>query len=186
MLELGICEADVEIQIENEEDDESLNARIYRFSDDGLESVYHILNRYPFKVTKWKDTRVEGEIDAGQPGVLFMSIPYDKGWTLKVDGIEREPGKIFDTFLSVEITEGRHKVELSYEPEGLRTGALITGVSILCLVGIFLLGRRRKMKDPEEEELPGDGELYRNDELPEDELWKDIDMEIMEEKEREL
>lgn len=186
LLELGICEADVEIQIENEEDDESLNARIYRFSDDGLESVYHILNRYPLKVTKWKDTRVEGEIDAGQPGVLFMSIPYDKGWTLKVDGIEREPGKIFDTFLSVEITEGRHKVELSYEPEGLRTGAFITGVSILCLVGIFLLGRRRKMKEPKEEELPEDEELYRNDELPEDELWKDIDMGIMEEKERGL
>lgn len=185
-LELGICEADVEIQVENGDGDESLNARAYRFSNEGLKSVYHILNRYPLEVTKWKDTKVEGEIDAGQPGVLFMSIPYDKGWTLKVDGIEKEPGKIFDTFLSVEITEGNHKVELSYEPEGLRTGALITGVSILCLARIFLLGRRRKMKDQEEEELSGDGELYRNEELPEDELWEEIDVEIMEEKEREL
>ncbi len=77
---------------------------------------------------------MNGEIEAGQPGVLFTSIPYDKGWTLKVDGIKQEPGKIFDTFLSVDIPAGRHIIEMSYEPEGLRAGAAVTAFSILCLL----------------------------------------------------
>ena len=46
LLELGICEADWEISITNEEGEESLGARAYRFSNEGLESVYGILNRY--------------------------------------------------------------------------------------------------------------------------------------------
>lgn len=60
--------------------------------------MYDRLNRHPFKVLKWKDTEVEGEIEADRAGVLFTSIPYDKGWTVKVDGVEQETRKIFDAF----------------------------------------------------------------------------------------
>lgn len=175
LLELGICRADVEIRIENEEDSEDLNARIYRFSNEGLRSVCERLNRYPLKITRWRDTKVNGEIEAGQPGVLFTSIPYDKGWTLKVDGIKQEPGKIFDTFLSVDIPAGRHIIEMSYEPEGLRAGAAVTAFSILCLLGTCFLGRRKGKALMEEEEFQK-GELWEDEK---DTIYR----EIMEEEE---
>lgn len=136
LLELGECEAGTEIEITNEEDDESLNARAYRFSNEGLWSVYEILGRNPFTITKWKDTCLEGEVHAVQDGVLFTSVPYDKGWTVEVDGVKQETRKIFDTFLSVEIPEGTHEISMSYEPEGLRLGIGITAASILCLACI--------------------------------------------------
>lgn len=151
-LELGICKAGVEIEVKNEEDSESLNARIYRFSPEGLKSVYRILNANPLKVVKWKDTSLEGEIEAAQAGVLFTSIPYEKGWTIKVDGVQQETGRIFDTFLSVDIPEGTHRIELFYEPEGLKAGLMVSGISVLCLLGIFFLGRRRKRGAEAEEE----------------------------------
>ena len=144
LLELGECEAGKEIEITNEEDDESLNARAYRFSNEGLWSVYEILGRNPFTITKWKDTCLEGEVHAVQDGVLFTSVPYDKGWTVEVDGVKQETRKIFDTFLSVEIPEGTHEISMSYEPEGLRLGIGITAASVLCLACIAGFRYRKK------------------------------------------
>ncbi|MCI8517187.1 MAG: YfhO family protein [Hungatella sp.] len=157
LLELGQCTADVEIEITNEDGDDSLNARAYRFSGQGLQSVYDRLNRHPFKVLKWKDTEVEGEIEADRAGVLFTSIPYDKGWTVKVDGVEQETRKIFDAFLSVDVPEGHHRISMSYEPEGLRLGLAVSGVCVLCLVLLGWAGRRgrkrRERRQAEEEVL---------------------------------
>ncbi|MCI9147040.1 MAG: YfhO family protein [Hungatella sp.] len=153
LLELGICEADWEISITNEEGEESLGARAYRFSNEGLESVYGILNRYPIEITRWVDTRLEGEIETDQAGVLFTSIPYDKGWKVAVDGIKQETGKIFDAFLSVEMPEGRHTISLTYEPEGLKLGFGISGASILCLVFMaFAAGRKGRPRKKTETE----------------------------------
>ncbi len=164
LLELGMCRAGEEIEITNEEGSENLNARIYRFSDEGLKSVYQILNRFPLEITRWKDTKLEGEIRADRSGVLFTSIPYDKGWTIKVDGEKQESGKIFDTFLSVELSEGSHRISMSYEPEGLRTGAGISAFSILCLAGIAVRGyrhRKNQSGEPEEGEEDDDEAVGR-------------------------
>ena len=153
LLELGICQAGTEITITNEENNEGLNAKAYRFSNEGLLTTVGILGRCPLKVTRWKDTKLEGDIWADQEGMLFTSIPYDKGWTVKVDGIQQESRKIFDTFLSVEIPEGSHTISFSYEPEGLRLGAGITLLSILCLYGIFWITHREERELKRKQEL---------------------------------
>ena len=59
-----MCQPGTEIVITNEEDEESLGARAYCFSEEGLWSVNRILNRYPLQVTRWTDTRLEGEVNA--------------------------------------------------------------------------------------------------------------------------
>ena len=87
-------------------------------------------------------------MEAERAGLLFLSIPYDKGWTILVDGKEAEPYKIFDTFLSVHVSSGFHEISLQYMPEGLKTGAMITAASIftlLALAGIFAM-REKKHK----------------------------------------
>ncbi len=154
LLELGQCAGGVEIEITNEEDSESLNARAYRFSNEGLWSAYEILARNPFTITKWKDTCLEGEVHAVQDGVLFTSVPYDKGWTVEVDGKKQETKKIFDTFLSVDIPEGTHEITMSYEPEGLRMSVGVSLVSVLCLAGIagFRYWKKRQEGDKDTEE----------------------------------
>ena len=115
--------------------------------------VNRILNRYPLQVTRWTDTRLEGEVNAEQAGALFTSIPYDKGWSVAVDGVKQEPGKIFDTFLSVEIPQGRHTVSLSYEPVGLRLGFGISGGCAACLVLMILTDRRKRRHQKRKETI---------------------------------
>ncbi len=147
LLELGYLKAGEKVTLKNDDNDHDLVASAYRFLPEGLESVYNILNKNSMKLTKWTDTQIQGTVEAEKAGLLFLSIPYDKGWAVKVDGKAVEPYKIFDTFLSVHMTAGTHEISLEYMPQGLKTGGIITAGSVAVLAvlaGISALKRKRR------------------------------------------
>ena len=148
LLELGYLKSGEEVTLRNDDNDQDLIASAYRFVPEGLESVYQALNKNSLKLTKWTDTQIKGTVDAEKAGLLYLSIPFDKGWSVKIDGKEAEPYKIFDTFLSVHMTAGTHEVSLEYMPEGLKAGGMITGGSILILLVLTGLaaGKNKKRK----------------------------------------
>ena len=63
-----------------------------------------------------------------------------------------EGRKIFDTFLAIDLPEGRHTITMEYEPEGLRQGAIITFASVLFVAAVAVWGqvqkKRREEKKP--------------------------------------
>lgn len=150
LLELGRCLPGEEILLTAvDPTGADLSARVYRFSDDALRQVYETLIRESWNLTEWTDTALAGTITMEHPGLLYTSIPYDRGWTVLVDGEEAETRKLFDTFLTVELPAGSHTVEMHYEPEGLRAGAAITAVSAGSLAAAAVLGRLAERKKKE-------------------------------------
>ncbi|MCI8453160.1 MAG: YfhO family protein [Lachnospiraceae bacterium] len=146
LLELGTLAEGNEILLTAEESGETLNAIAYRFSESGLVSFYEALSQSPLSLTSWKDTKLEGRIEAKEAGRLFLSIPYDKGWTVRIDGEPVETKKLFDAFLSVELAEGSHTVELSYFPQGLSWGLCLTAGSALALAALWFFIRKREKR----------------------------------------
>lgn len=150
-LELGYITQGAQVKLESkDEGNPTLQAEVWRFNPSGLKSVYEKMNANPISVTGWTDTKISGSITADQAGVVYTSIPYDKGWTVTVDQALVAPRKLFDTFLAIDVSEGTHEITMSYEPEGLRTGAWITGGSAAALGAILAAGhaikRKRNMK----------------------------------------
>ena len=45
----------------------------------------------------------------------------------------------FDTFIAADLAEGDHEISFTYEPEGLKTGAIITGVSLVVFAGAAII-----------------------------------------------
>lgn len=146
LLDLGQLEAGEPVTLKNNDNDQDLVAAAYRFLPEGLESVYDVLTKSPLKIDTWTDTQIKGTVDAERAGLLYMSIPYDKGWTIKVDGETVEAYKIFDTFLSVHLTAGTHEISLEYMPQGLEAGAFITAGSVLILLVFGGLSFRKRKK----------------------------------------
>ena len=134
-LELGTCPDGQEIILETGDgSSRDLEAQVWRFDMEAMEQLYEKLNQNPITVTRWTDVKLEGTITADQAGTMFTSIPFDEGWSLKIDGNEAEPREIFDTFLAVDLPAGTHGIELAYEPRGLRIGGALSAASALFLV----------------------------------------------------
>ena len=96
------------------------------------------------------DTHINGTIDIEYGDTtVFTSIPYDEGWTVKVDGERVELEKSLDSLLCFTVSEGEHTIEMSYIPQGFIIGAVacVFGITVLVLLGIFDFKKRKKRKD---------------------------------------
>lgn len=141
LLELGYCEEGYEVTLTAEDTSEEMWADIYRFSEENLKTVCAYYSREPWNLTRWTETSLEGKVACQDYSLLMTTVPYDRGWRILVDGQEQGAQKVMGAFVGVRLEPGRHTVYLSYMPEGLKSGALLTLGSVLVLAGIAV-GRR--------------------------------------------
>ena len=74
---------------------------------------------------------------------MFFSIPYDKGWSVEVDGNKVETLKVNSAFLGVPLKSGEHTMTLKFCPPGLKIGICITLTSIV-IIGLWSYAKRKK------------------------------------------
>ena len=77
-------------------------------------------------------SEVTGEIKVSAPKILCLSIPYSSGWTAYVDGEEQEilPANIM--FMALALEAGEHSIRLEYRTPGMKEGAMLTVLGLLC------------------------------------------------------
>jgi len=159
LLELGTLAADSEVTLTAEGSEEKLNAEVYRFSERAMISMYEALNKAPWHLTEWSDTKLSGTVDAAEAGVLFTSIPYEDGWTVLIDGEEAETQKVFEAFLSVNIPAGTHEITMTYFPGGLALGGIISGSAVVILILLYLgvrFEKKRRVQSSRRQPLEAD------------------------------
>src|SRR2546429_8539757 len=76
------------------------------------------------------------------PAWLVLTDTWFPGWRARVDGADVVVRRADHAFRAVALPPGRHEVEFTFTPRGLRAGAAIT-LAALALVGVLLLPRRR-------------------------------------------
>lgn len=97
-----------------------------------------------FVPQEFSDGHVSGTYRAEEPTGLLLSIPYDKGWTVTVDGVKSDLSPVFGGGMSMlEVTEGTHEIEMAYRSPGLRGGLIVTCVSAVLCAAIRLIHRRK-------------------------------------------
>jgi hypothetical protein len=97
------------------------------------------------QVSGWSD-RVDLVVEAEGPATLVMRETWMTGWSARVNGAPAAVSRADSRYRSVEIPAGRSRVELRYHPPGLRTGLVISLLSVGALVAI---GLRRPQPPPE-------------------------------------
>lgn len=97
-----------------------------------------------FVPQEFSDGYVSGTYRAEEPTGLLLSIPYDKVWTVTVDGVKSDLSPVFGGGMSMlEVTEGTHEIEMAYRSPGLRGGLIVTCVSAVLCAAIRLIHRRK-------------------------------------------
>lgn len=149
LFDLGYVKAGETVSVTNTDAD-AVRFNVYELSIAAVESAYNTLNEQTLSVDDFSDTHISGHINVKEAGRLVLSIPSEKGWTMKVDGKDAEYEDFSDTFVSIHLDEGEHEIELYYETPGLKAGAAISagcvGVFLLLLLLCQIVKRRSRLK----------------------------------------
>lgn len=97
---------------------------------------------------KRSSSHLRGSFTAEEGQQLFLTIPYEEGWHLSVDGKATALEPILGTFLSASVEEGTHNFDLYYISRGMIPGfalALTAGGSVL-IWQLLCLRRKKKEK----------------------------------------
>lgn len=119
--------------------------QVYSCNMDNFEGVYENLSSNTIENTEYKDGYVKGDVTVtADKTLLYTSIPYDEGWTLKVDGKDCEYIKILNGFIGVDLEEGQHTIEFKYKLPGFKVGLSISIISLIILVCIGIYNYKKK------------------------------------------
>lgn len=118
----------------------------YYLDMDVFEQAMEKLQSTSFTPDVVEDGYVQGTYTTDEDTLLFTTIPYDKGWTVKVNGQEVDTQEAFDTFLAIPVSAGENEITMTYVPQGLTAGVALSSAALLVLVGSWLFRRHRERK----------------------------------------
>lgn len=146
LIELGERKQDEYLKISPESEGKDMKLKLYRVNYDAVAALSDALMREPFRVTERTDTKITGTVTSSEDAAeLFLSLPYDEGWTCTVDGRNTEIHKGFgETFLGITVDAGTHEITLRYCPKGFKPGLLATLSGILMMVMFWIVDKKAK------------------------------------------
>lgn len=149
---------DVEIFAKKDSNSGSYNLMIYALKKDAFEEAYNRLADEQLNITSFSDTRITGDIDVIEDGILYMSMPYEKGWTVRIDGEEVKTVKVLHSMMGAEVPAGHHTIEIEYMPEGLVAGVIVSGTAVIICVAVAFIDvrKRRRKKSAENNDIPAE------------------------------
>lgn len=147
--DLGYYEKETEIEFTvvfpNREQVELYPPKIALLDIESYQNTMSIIqkNAVDFKVYK---NKAKANYHALEDATLFLSIPYNQGWSVKIDGKITPIKRLFNGFLGVDVPKGKHNIELVFIPSGFKIGAICFVSGVVIFIGWEILIKRRKGK----------------------------------------
>ena len=146
-VDIGYVKAGSSVTIaDNSSKNNALQLELYTVDIEKYKEAIDKLASGGIQVTYYDDTHINGTITAAYDGLMFTSIPYDKSWTIYVDGVKTELQKIGNAFIAVPVSSGTHKIEMVYQASLLKPGMVISIISII-LIGTLIFFRIKFKKE---------------------------------------
>lgn len=124
----------------------SAKVYVYALNQKALQKAYKYYSSQKMTITKFTSTDISGTINSKEDGMLYVSVPYEKGWTVKVDGKETSAYKVGGAMTGLDLTKGEHKIEFTYSPAGFKLGSCISLISLVILIMLFIIQRKINKK----------------------------------------
>lgn len=145
ILDLGYQEAGTLIELTSDKDCE-LNASAYILNEMVLDDLVAHLNQDTMQIDVMESDYISGTVTASEDGYLILSMPYDPGFQVLVDGVETEVKLFEEMMLAIPLTAGAHTIEISYYPQGMTAGIIVWILSLVLFAAIILYEKYRGCK----------------------------------------
>jgi uncharacterized membrane protein YfhO len=146
IIDIGIINEGQEVRVTSDNTTDTISLLAYTIDEDRFIEAYELLNDEGLEISEFDDTHITGTITANEDGLMFTSIPYDKGWHVKVDGEKVDTVEIKEALIGIPLSAGTHTVTFSYTPQGYYLGVAITSICVIMLMIIYLAADSRYKK----------------------------------------
>ena len=129
-------------------DNSKMKIYVAVFNQEVFDRGMETLSDEPLQVTAYTGNSITGIIEVLEDGYFYTSVPYEPGWTLYIDGEEREITPWQDAFIAMEELEaGTHTVEMKFVPAGFKSGTIVSLVGVLLFAVAVVLEKYFKNKN---------------------------------------
>ncbi len=115
------------------------------------EEMYAFLADEQMELSMFEDGKIRGSITAKESGMLLLSVPYDEGWNVKVDGQEVTPYRVGGALTGVDLEAGVHEISMDYTPPGLWMGTLLSFLCAALFCGTAAAVQRKEKRNDSEQ-----------------------------------
>lgn len=100
-------------------------------------------------LNKTSDNEFVGNLNLLEDSYLTISIPYDEGFKLYVDGKETEIIKIDTAFIGAKLNSGNHTIKLTFEPPLFNLGKRISLITLISTSAWYIIKYFKRKKTVE-------------------------------------
>lgn len=118
------------------------NISVYYLDEDVYQKMINKLKKNMVNNIELDGNTFKGNILIDEDSTIFLSIPYDTGWNIYIDGKKTKYKKIANGFIGIDVPSGDHKIYMKYYPKGIKLGSIISLISIILFVILVRLKRK--------------------------------------------
>lgn len=137
ILYLGYLEAGESMTLTNGDGDDTspkITADIYRMDRSVLDAALEQLSKTHMQNVTYDSTHINGELTLAESGRLILSVPYEDGWHITINGEEAQSNAFGGSLMAFDLEPGEYVVEMHYVPEGLYIGMGVSVISLLIFI----------------------------------------------------
>lgn len=96
-------------------------------------------------VESYSSNKVIIQTHSKSPSLLILTDVYYPGWKAHVDGQESKIYQADGLVRTIFVPDGNHTIEFSYEPQSFMIGGIISIITAVIIVGIFIYSKKRNL-----------------------------------------
>ena len=139
-VSLEVAEGYTDMPQDNEPVFYALNLEVF-------EQIIDELRTSEFVPAVFEDGKVEGEYTAENDGNLLLSVPYDDGWSVTINGAAAELMPATDRGMSyLNVQRGTNNIVMTYKTPGTLAGLAVSLATAATLIAAGLYTRHKKSR----------------------------------------
>lgn len=120
------------------------NIEIYSLDTANIDKSIKSFDKFIINPIIKKGEILSGKINVIKDGYFMFTIPYDKGFKVKLNDQEIEYERVDEKYIGFPITSGTHKVSLSFNAPGKTFGIILSIIGFISTGIVIYLERQRK------------------------------------------
>lgn len=145
VLYLGYLEKGQTVTLANGDDEDEtkkLSADVFRMDEEVLRETLTLLDTGHLENVAWESDRLSGKIAMERAGRLILSVPYEDGWKVTINGKTAPRTTFGDCLMAFDLEPGEYAIEMRYTPVGIGIGMALSAASVMLFAGVTVLQAR--------------------------------------------